>query len=156
MEIPSPLAAIFTGLSTKLRSSLQFLWESCGFQAKFFCRAPVDACHNEGGSECFSEGVSDLRHRILVSISPANRFPALPNWSDTMTNLPKERIFKVAGMTCGHCQKAVEAAIGQLDGVQSVRVDLKAGEAKVVGHVNDQAVTAAVDDAGYAATPTSP
>ncbi len=34
-----------------------------------------------------------------------------------MTNLPKERIFKVEGMTCGHCQKAVEAAIGQLDGV---------------------------------------
>ncbi len=68
----------------------------------------------------------------------------------------KERIFKVEGMTCGHCQKAVEAAIGQLDGVQSVRVDLKAGEAKVVGHVNDQTVIAAVEDAGYEATPTSP
>ncbi len=49
MEIPSPLAVIFTGLSTKLRSSLQFLWETCGFQAKFLFRAPVDACHNEGG-----------------------------------------------------------------------------------------------------------
>lgn len=73
-----------------------------------------------------------------------------------MTTRTIERIFKVSGMTCGHCQKAVEAAIGQLDGVQSVRVDLKAGEAKVVGHANDQAVTAAVEDAGYAAAPTSP
>ncbi len=73
-----------------------------------------------------------------------------------MSNHPKERIFKVTGMTCGHCQKAVEAAIGQLDGVQSVRVDLKAGEAKVVGNANDQAVTAAVEDAGYKATPASP
>jgi copper chaperone len=73
-----------------------------------------------------------------------------------MSNPPKERIFKVTGMTCGHCQKAVEAAIGQLDGVQSVRVDLKAGEAKVVGNANDQAVTAAVEDAGYKATSASP
>ena len=73
-----------------------------------------------------------------------------------MSNPPKERIFKVTGMTCGHCQKAVEAAIGQLDGVQSVRVDLKAGEAKVVGIANDQAVTAAIKDAGYEAIPASP
>ncbi len=73
-----------------------------------------------------------------------------------MSNPPKERIFKVTGMTCGHCQKAVEAAIGQVDGVQSVRVDLKAGEAKVIGSANDQAVTAAVEDAGYEATPATP
>lgn len=73
-----------------------------------------------------------------------------------MSNPPKERIFKVTGMTCGHCQKAVEAAIEQLDGVQSVRVDLKAGEAKVIGNANEQAVTAAVEDAGYEATPASP
>ncbi len=33
-------------------------------------------------------------------------------------------------MTCGHCQKPVEAAIGQVDGVQSVRVDLKAAKQK--------------------------
>lgn len=72
-----------------------------------------------------------------------------------MSNPPKERIFKVTGMTCGHCQKAVEAAIGQLEGVQSVRVDLKAGEAKVLGNANDHAVTAAVEDAGYEATPAS-
>ena len=73
-----------------------------------------------------------------------------------MTNPPEERIFKVTGMTCGHCQNAVEAAIGQLEGVRSVRVDLKAGEAKVVGNANDQAVTAAIKDAGYEATPASP
>ncbi len=73
-----------------------------------------------------------------------------------MSNPPKERIFKVTGMTCGHCQKAVEAAIGQVDGVQSVRVDLKAGEAKVIGSANDQSVTAAVEDAGYEATPATP
>ncbi len=62
-----------------------------------------------------------------------------------MSNPPKERIFKVTGMTCGHCQKAVEAAIGQVDGFQSVRVDLKAGEAKVIGSANDQSVIAAVE-----------
>jgi copper chaperone len=73
-----------------------------------------------------------------------------------MENLSKERVFSVTGMSCGHCQRAVEAAIGQLEGVQSARVDLKTGQAKVIGDVESQAVSDAVKEAGYEARPIGP
>lgn len=31
---------------------------------------------------------------------------------------------EIEGMSCGHCKKALETAIGQLEGVRSVTVDL--------------------------------
>ena len=63
-----------------------------------------------------------------------------------------ERVFQVTGMTCDHCQRAVDSAIRQLHGVQNVRVNLNTGEAKVVGNASDQEVSAAVEEAGYEAT----
>ncbi|PSL36325.1 copper chaperone [Planomicrobium soli] len=38
---------------------------------------------------------------------------------------------KVQGMSCGHCVKAVETSVGELQGVSSVKVDLGAGEVAV-------------------------
>ncbi len=59
--------------------------------------------------------------------------------------------YKVSGMTCGHCVKAVSTEIGRLPGVQEVRVDLADGRVVVS---SDQpldlgSVRAAVDEAGY-------
>jgi copper chaperone len=39
------------------------------------------------------------------------------------------RTIKVKGMSCQHCVKAVTKALGELDGVQDVKVDLAKGEA---------------------------
>jgi copper chaperone len=36
---------------------------------------------------------------------------------------------KVKGMTCPHCVKAVTKALGGIDGVRDVQVDLEKGEA---------------------------
>ena len=58
----------------------------------------------------------------------------------------------VQGMSCGHCVKAVEGSVGVLNGVSSVKVDLKA--AKVDVEFNPQEVSLdkikdAIDDQGY-------
>ena len=41
--------------------------------------------------------------------------------------------FTVTGMTCGHCEKAVTAAVRQLDPGAEVRIDRPSGKVDVVG-----------------------
>jgi copper chaperone len=74
-----------------------------------------------------------------------------------MTTPNSERLlnFKVTGMTCGHCQRAVESAIRELDGVSEVVVNLQAGQARVVGSASEQQIIAAVEEAGYEASQAS-
>ncbi|MEI8213854.1 MAG: heavy metal-associated domain-containing protein [Planctomycetota bacterium] len=61
--------------------------------------------------------------------------------------------FEVAvdGMTCSHCQRAVEQCIAELPGTHSVHVDLKNGRAIVVGEVNEQTLLHAIENEGYSA-----
>ena len=61
------------------------------------------------------------------------------------------RVFEVSGMTCGHCVAAVTEEVGAVPGVRAVAVDLGTGRVTVDGDgVTDEAVAAAVDEAGYA------
>ncbi|MEN1969639.1 copper chaperone CopZ [Lentibacillus sp. N15] len=58
----------------------------------------------------------------------------------------------VKGMTCGHCKSSVEGALGGLDGVTNVEVDLTTGKVDVM--YDDAKVTVAdiqeaVEDQGY-------
>jgi copper chaperone len=39
------------------------------------------------------------------------------------------RTIKVKGMSCQHCVKAVTKALGEIEGVTDVKIDLLAGEA---------------------------
>jgi copper ion binding protein len=59
--------------------------------------------------------------------------------------------YSVKGMTCGHCVNAVSTEVGQLPGVTGVRVDLAGGTVTVTSEqpLDDAAVRAAVDEAGY-------
>jgi copper chaperone len=60
------------------------------------------------------------------------------------------KVLKVEGMSCNHCVMAVKNALGELDGVQNVDVELASGNVTVTGEaLNDDAMKAAVDDAGY-------
>ncbi|RKE19945.1 heavy-metal-associated domain-containing protein [Streptomyces sp. TLI_171] len=63
-------------------------------------------------------------------------------------------VFTVAGMTCGHCEQAVGKAVGALDGVAAVRVDVQAGLVSVdsAAEPDEVAVRAAIDEAGYQLT----
>jgi len=58
-------------------------------------------------------------------------------------------VLNVTGMTCGHCRSAVEFAIRDVAGVDTVHVDLSAGVAKVTGTVKPLILIKAVNDAGY-------
>jgi copper chaperone CopZ len=59
--------------------------------------------------------------------------------------------YTVTGMTCAHCVQAVTGEISTLPGVADVRIDLASGAVTVTSEapLTDEAVRAAVDEAGY-------
>jgi len=60
------------------------------------------------------------------------------------------RAYIVPGMHCGHCEQAVKTEVSAVPGVSAVDVDLAARLVTVRGDgVNDAAVRAAIDEAGY-------
>lgn len=63
--------------------------------------------------------------------------------------------YTVRGMTCDHCAGAVTAEIKKIPGVTNVNVDVAAGRVTVEGDqpVADDAVTEAVEEAGYEVGP---
>jgi copper chaperone len=65
--------------------------------------------------------------------------------------------YTVTGMTCGHCVNAVTEEVTALPGVTAVDVELASGRLTVTSDapVDDDAVRAAVDEAGYALAGTS-
>ncbi|MFE6872213.1 heavy-metal-associated domain-containing protein [Kitasatospora sp. NPDC057692] len=72
----------------------------------------------------------------------------------TVDPLAVTTVYAVAGMTCGHCEQAVTKAVSALPGVTAVRVDVAAGLVTVsaAAELDDAALSAAVDDAGYELT----
>jgi copper chaperone len=62
----------------------------------------------------------------------------------------RERVYSVEGMTCAHCATAVAEEVGGVPGVEAVHVELESGRLTVRGgRVEDDAVAAAVVEAGY-------
>ena len=59
--------------------------------------------------------------------------------------------YTVTGMTCAHCVQAVTGELSGLAGVDAVQVDLASGAVTVTSAepLADEAVRAAVDEAGY-------
>lgn len=59
--------------------------------------------------------------------------------------------YRVSGMTCDHCVRAVTDEVGRLPGVSNVSVDLTSGTVTVSSDapLDQDAVRAAVDEAGY-------
>lgn len=61
--------------------------------------------------------------------------------------------YQVTGMTCGHCESAVRDEVSQIAGVDSLSVTATTGRLVVTSRsaLDDAAVIAAVDEAGYQA-----
>ncbi len=58
--------------------------------------------------------------------------------------------YTVRGMTCDHCAASVSEEVEQVEGVTGVDVDLPTGRLSVRGGgFDDEAIRAAVDEAGY-------
>ena len=64
-----------------------------------------------------------------------------------------EAEYTVTGMSCGHCEASVRGEVSKLAGVQDVQVSAAAGTLRIVSaaELADDAVIAAVDEAGYSA-----
>ncbi|WP_314175384.1 heavy-metal-associated domain-containing protein [Streptomyces winkii] len=62
--------------------------------------------------------------------------------------------YKVSGMSCGHCEGAVSGEISAIEGVTSVKAVASTGEVTVTSATepDDEAVRAAVDEAGFELT----
>ncbi|MER5199271.1 heavy-metal-associated domain-containing protein [Streptomyces sp. NPDC002755] len=60
-------------------------------------------------------------------------------------------VYKVSGMSCGHCEGAVSGELSELPGVTSVKAVASTGEVTVVSTaaLDEEAVRAAVDEAGF-------
>jgi copper chaperone CopZ len=67
------------------------------------------------------------------------------------------KLLKIEGMSCGHCVMHVRAALEDVAGVKSAEVNLLERSAMVEGdNLEDQALRAAVADAGYKVTSIMP
>jgi len=77
-----------------------------------------------------------------------------PYTSLDVKDAPMTLIYRVDGMSCEHCVVAVTGEVGHVAGVQSVAVDLDSKLVRVSGAgIDDSAVVAAIDEAGYDAVP---
>lgn len=63
--------------------------------------------------------------------------------------------YHVTGMTCEHCVRAVKEEVGAIAGVTGVEVDLASGRVTVSSEqpLQDAALAAAIDEAGYELEP---
>lgn len=61
--------------------------------------------------------------------------------------------YAVTGMTCGHCEMSVREEVQQVTGVSAIDVSATTGRLVVSGgqSIDDAAVLAAVEEAGYRA-----
>ena len=59
--------------------------------------------------------------------------------------------YRVQGMTCDHCARAVTEEVTKIEGVTDVAVDVGAGQVTVTSSqpLTDDVVRDAVDEAGY-------
>lgn len=61
--------------------------------------------------------------------------------------------YQVTGMTCSHCEMSIREEVEQIDGVTGIDVSAASGKLEVTtdGTLDDAAVLAAVEEAGYSA-----
>jgi len=60
-------------------------------------------------------------------------------------------IYRVEGMSCGHCEAAVRDEVEKVDGVEATDIELASKEVVVHGEFEDATVRAAIAAAGYEA-----
>jgi copper chaperone len=63
-----------------------------------------------------------------------------------------QQTFTVQGMTCGHCERAVQTAIKTLDPQAEVKIDRAQNLVEVTTSQPREAVAAAISEEGYAVT----
>lgn len=57
--------------------------------------------------------------------------------------------FHVQGMTCGHCERAVQQAVRAVDGQAEVQIDRAQNQVRVQSTAERAALVQAIQDEGY-------
>lgn len=60
-----------------------------------------------------------------------------------------EHVFQVQGMTCGHCERAVQQAIAQVDAQAQTTIDRTSGKVVVQSNSARDALSYAIQEEGY-------
>ena len=76
----------------------------------------------------------------------AHRLPH-PGWDKLW--IVRVQIYSVPGISCDHCQRAIEAEVAKLDGLEAVRVDIEAKTVEVEGDLTPEQIRGAIEEAGY-------
>ena len=66
------------------------------------------------------------------------------------------RTYSVPGISCDHCKHAIEGELAKVAGVAAANVDVAAKTVTVDGDAPDEAIRAAIDEAGYDVSPPEP
>ncbi len=105
------------------------------------------------GTEHVSVNLATEQARVQA---PADSLPALVDAvRDAGYSVPTRTLeLQIGGMTCASCAGRVERALGKLPGVEQISVNLASERAhlEVLEGVDDGALIAAVEKAGYSAT----
>ncbi len=60
-----------------------------------------------------------------------------------------EHVFQVSGMTCGHCERAVQQAIAEVDAQAQTSIDRASGKVVVQSEASREALSQAIQEEGY-------
>ena len=60
-----------------------------------------------------------------------------------------EHVFQVQGMTCGHCERAVQQAISQVDAQAQTTIDRTTGQVVVQSESPRETLASAIREEGY-------
>jgi copper chaperone len=60
-----------------------------------------------------------------------------------------QHTFQVSGMTCGHCERAVQQAIAEVDAQAQTTIDRATGSVVVTSDSTREALAAAIQEEGY-------
>lgn len=69
-----------------------------------------------------------------------------------MAETTRETVLSVPDISCEHCVKTINGALGALPGVESVQTDIPSKSVHLrydVGQVSMEQIEATLDDAGY-------
>ena len=102
--------------------------------------------HESGTADLQTTGNGGMMEQSTAAAEIADRI-AQNDESKGETTMKKT--IKIEGMMCQHCVKAATKALEGVAGVTAVTVSLEDKQAVVEGTVTDEALTAAIVDAGY-------
>jgi copper chaperone CopZ len=58
-------------------------------------------------------------------------------------------VYSVPAISCGHCKASIEGEVAKVAGVAAVVVDIDAKTVTIEGDAADEALRAAIDEAGF-------